>query len=179
MSTSRNVMLVVGGGLLAAWLAAAAGGAWSRSPRRGSESGPIGPTPPPGLLLNVSRLEPAGPSPRDSARGGRNLFRFRSSSPAGVSRQAAESIVSAFEAAAAAFLSPPPQPEWKLVGIAERVDGERRVRTAIVSGSRDVYLVTEGARVADEFEVVRIQADSVDLRRLSDGTALTLRLNVR
>jgi hypothetical protein len=182
MSTSRSVALVVGGGLLAAWLAATAGSAGHRAPVGLADPGPDGVTPRsvPFALRASTFVAPtaeawSGPAVR------RDLFRFGRVERRQPDRVAAAAVVSALAAAAAIEFSPPPprQPEWRLVGIAESGEGERRSRTAIISGAHDVYLVSDGARLAGEFEVTRIQSETIELRRLIDGSVLVLRLNPR
>ena len=51
------------------------------------------------------------------------------------------------------------------------------VRTAILSGLGDVFLVKAGEIVASRYEVVAVGADAVELRDL--GTGRTLRLGLR
>ena len=72
----------------------------------------------------------------------------------------------------------PEQPTFRitLAGIAEEtVDGEI-VRTAIVSTPLDVLLVKEGDQIADQYKVVKIGADVIELTRLDDGAVVRLAL---
>jgi hypothetical protein len=58
----------------------------------------------------------------------------------------------------------PAQPSFSLSGVAERQTPQGRVRTAIISGGGQLYLVTEGESVAGRYRVVTIDSDAVTLR---------------
>jgi hypothetical protein len=115
-----------------------------------------------------ARLRPTD-EPQEPAR---NLFQFstRSSRPA-------EALPVAIDAVSAPVAALPQLPSLTLVGIAtDSVAGEP-VRTAIISGLSEVFLVKEGETIASEYRVGAIGADGVDLTPLTgDGPAVTLRL---
>lgn len=170
---TRATLLVGGAGLLAAWLAAA-----SDDP----------PTPPPAVaspaLVRAEQLAfeiqaqaarlrarlAAAPRPAD---GGRNPFAVeeRPASPAPARVRAA--TIDEFPA----VVTVPEPPLLVLSGIAEDGEAGAPVRTAILSGLGDVFLVKAGETVASRFEVIAVGADTVELRDL--GTGRTLRLGLR
>jgi hypothetical protein len=179
MNPLRVTVWLVGGGLVAVWIASTAGGAR------------------PGPVSDLSRRAPAAASGQarllevETARLGtrrveagrqrtfnRDLFRFERSQP-DRAREAAPRVVEALSASAAGTFVPPPPAEWQLVGVAESRDGTGRVRTAVIRSATELLLVKEGAQVGGRYEVVRIQPESVELRRLTDGTSVTLALGVR
>lgn len=63
-----------------------------------------------------------------------------------------------------------------LSGIAEDRVGEQVVRTAVISTPTDVLLLKEGEQIGDQYKVDKIDAATIDLIRLSDGTSLRLAL---
>jgi hypothetical protein len=75
--------------------------------------------------------------------------------------------------APAATPAPPP---FKLAGIAEDPGANGPVRTAILSGGGQVYLVKEGENVTSRYRVTRIAADVVELTDVTDGTTRRLAL---
>ena len=108
-----------------------------------------------------ARLRPAD-QPQEPAR---NLFQF--TAPA--SRTAPGAPVLPLEPAAAP--APPPPPPFTLIGFAS----EGAVRTAIISGSADLFLAREGDSITAQYRVIRIDADGVELGALDGGTfTLTL-----
>jgi hypothetical protein len=102
----------------------------------------------------------------------RNPFQFRSR-PAPVMRPARVA-----EVVSPAISEPPapPRPELKLAGIAEDPSGGGPVRTAVISGMGQVFLVKEGDQVTARFRVARIAADAVELIDSSDGSSWRLAL---
>ena len=70
----------------------------------------------------------------------------------------------------------PLPPPVSLAGVASDPDGQRTVRTAILSSPAGVLLVHEGDEVLGQYRVGAIGEDSVELTRLSDGTALRITL---
>ena len=68
----------------------------------------------------------------------------------------------------------PPGPRVSIAGIAEEQRDGRLERTAILSSPMGVLLVHEGDTVLDDYRVGRIEAESVELVRLSDGTSTRL-----
>jgi hypothetical protein len=67
-----------------------------------------------------------------------------------------------------------PKPRLRLLGIAQDVRDGQPVRTAVIGGMNQVYLVGEGDQMALRFLVKRVGADSVDVEDMTDGTIETL-----
>ena len=105
----------------------------------------------------------------------RNLFRFGPNRP--VRSEAPEPIVSALPPPPPEILpqAPPPLP-ISLSGVASDSQGGGTVRTAILSSPGGVLLVKEGDEVLGQYRVGAVGEDSVELTRLSDGTALRIAL---
>ncbi|HEX4347433.1 MAG TPA: hypothetical protein VHZ73_07660 [Vicinamibacterales bacterium] len=164
MNITRVVVLGVGGGALAAWLASAA----TTSAR------PITLAPQPKaaameksgaeLASEIARLHdrlhPTS-SPVDPSR---NLFTFGASRAAHV---AAPAVAPAAEAAPAPPV--PVAPAIALLGIAE--DGG--VRTAILSVDDKVLLVKEGDHAGDAYTVLHIDPTAVELAGASSDSRST------
>ena len=70
----------------------------------------------------------------------------------------------------------PPPPPFKLIGVAEDAGPAGPVRTAIVSGPGQLFLVKEGQNVTLRYRVIKISADVVELQDLGDKTTLRLAL---
>ena len=73
----------------------------------------------------------------------------------------------------------PPQeapPAFRLIGVAEDETADGVVRTAILSGLGDVFLVKAGDTVGGRFRVDQVSADAVQLTSLSTSAASTLAL---
>jgi hypothetical protein len=64
----------------------------------------------------------------------------------------------------------------KLEGLAEDHGDQGPVRTAIISGFGDIFLVKEGESVTLRYRVAKISADAVELTDLTDNTPLRLAL---
>lgn len=175
MSTARVVTLVVGGCLVAVWLAASAG-AWLVG-RAGSAARPESvagsPPAPSAAATGGLAVRPFGaPTPGPARRPGRNLFEIRerahrSAEPA---RRPQDVFVPP------ATLEPAPAPTVTLIGVATSGEGDAVVRTAVVSGTGQLWLAREGAVVAGRYRVERVGADEVDLRDTVLNTRHTLRL---
>ena len=166
MNVKRIAMLSAGGALLAAMIASA------------TTSGVRRPAPvviPPNttaielqgaeLAAEVARLRARlrpTDQPQDPAR---NLFQFG----ARAARTAPAAPVLPLESVAAP--APPPPPPFTLIGFAS----EGAVRTAIISGSGDLFLAREGDSITSQYRVIRIDADGVELGAL-DGRTVTLTL---
>ena len=103
---------------------------------------------------------------RDAAQPGRNLFAFRVARgrAAGADRRAAA------PALVEAPPLPPPPPPLKLAGIAEDAGADGPVRTAIISGDGQLFMVKEGESVTPRYRVAKISADVVELIDLDDST---------
>jgi hypothetical protein len=68
------------------------------------------------------------------------------------------------------------RPVFTLVGLAEDAGVDGPIRTAIISGAGDLFLVKEGEAVTSQYRVVKITADVVELGDVTDGTTLRLAL---
>jgi len=107
----------------------------------------------------------------------RNPFRFESRT-----RHSAEHVVRTAapqsrqgpgdDAAAA----PVVRPELRLIGMAEDTTNGETLRTAVVAGLNQVYLVHEGEQIAMRFLVKRIGVDAIEIEDLADSTPLRLGL---
>ncbi len=64
----------------------------------------------------------------------------------------------------------------QLVGIAEDAGADGPVRTAILSGSGELFVVKEGDAVTARYRVEAITSDGADLRGIDDGRVLHLDL---
>ncbi len=163
--TTIKTLWFAGGGLLATWFA-------------------VTPTQPPSARLTANattRAAEMGKPPFDelTAQGGRlrqhletmpsklstrNPFRFGGKPVAAPS--AAKPVV---EAQPAAVAPQPQQPTWRLSGIAEQRVDKTTVRTAVITGEGQLYLVREGDAVAGRYRVSTIDSDAVTLRDDSGG----------
>jgi hypothetical protein len=108
-----------------------------------------------------ARLRPTD-QPQEPAR---NLFQFSGRA----SRSAPAAPAASLEPEA--VLAPPPPPPFTLIGFAS----EGAVRTAIISGSGDLFLAREGDSITAQYRVIRIDADGVELGA-RDGRTITLTL---
>jgi hypothetical protein len=70
----------------------------------------------------------------------------------------------------------PPGPRISVAGIAEEQRDGRIERTAILSSPMGVLLVHEGETILDYYRVGTIEAETIELVRLSDGTSTRLTL---
>lgn len=103
----------------------------------------------------------------------RDLFRFTTRAPR---RPAAAPVVAAAEVAAVV----PPQPvrpALTLIGVAEDVTPDGVVRTAIVSGLGDVFLVKAGDTIRLQYRVEQVSADAVQV--VDTATAATTTFALR
>jgi hypothetical protein len=66
------------------------------------------------------------------------------------------------------------KPRLQLLGIAQDVRDGRPVRTAVIGGMNQVYLVGEGDQMALRFLVKRVGVDSVEVEDMTDGSVVTL-----
>jgi len=176
MNLKRTTIIFVGGAALAAWLSAAI--APSRPPMT-----PVAIAPAPidasgaELAIEIARLRERlrpTPAPRDPTR---NPFLFKAPrrGAASVNPAAASPEITATIAGGQNL------PRLTLSGIAEDPvpGGTALVRTAIISGSGQLFLAKESDVVSDggeSFTVTAIFADSVELTSLRDGTARRLTL---
>ena len=171
MNVKRTVMIGAAGGAVAVWIAAAAT----------SNTRPVAPVVPvktnvvdrsgAELAVEVRRLHERL-RPNDTPLHSRDLFRYvakplRPASPA----VAAPEAPPAEQPPAAVTVAP-----LKLEGLAEDHGDQGAVRTAIISGFGDIFLVKEGDNVTLRYRVARISPDAVELTDLTDNTPLRLAL---
>jgi hypothetical protein len=65
----------------------------------------------------------------------------------------------------------PPQPSLKLSGIAEDIGADGKpLRTAIISGEGQLFMVREGESVSARYTVTKISEDVVELLDLATNT---------
>ena len=171
MNVKRTATIGVAGGALAVWLVAAAtsGNRDSAEPlilksspidSRGAE-----------LASEIERLHERLRPSATLPQAGRDLFSFVSSAP----RPAARAEIPQPAQIEAPAPRPAP-PAVKLSGIAEDATPNGSVRTAIISGFGEVFLVKEGETVAARYRVVKVSSDVVELADLTDGTTVRLAL---
>ena len=171
MKVKRAATIVVVGGALAAWLAAAA------------TSGNRGVAPP--LVVETPAVDAHGAElaaevarlhdrlrPDATPKHTRNLFAFAIQKP----RPAV--VVAPPAPAPTEEPRPPvaPPPPLKLVGVAEDAGPNGPERTAIISGLGQLFLVKEGENVTVRYRVAKVSADVVELADADDGTTLRLAL---
>ena len=172
MNFKRTATIAVVGGALIAWLAAAATSnrEIARAPvvvtlpidTRGAE-----------LANEISRLHERLRPDAPPVEPGRNLFAFRA-----VPVHMPPPAPAAAPMAALSEATPQPlaQPALKLAGIAEDAGPDGPVRTAIISGEGQLFLVKEGESVTARYHVVKISADVVELSDNADHTTRRLAL---
>jgi hypothetical protein len=173
MNVKRTLVIGVMGGALAVWLAAAATST-SRSttpvamPRTGviDASGAQ-------LAAEVARLHERM-RPTDTPLQTRDLFRY-ARRPSGVRRLAPE-IPAPVPVPEARPDASPAAAQLKLVGIAEDVGDSGPIRTAVVSGFGELFLVKEGEAVTLRYRVSRISSEAVELIDVTDNTTVRLAL---
>ena len=172
MTAKRTATIVVVGGALAAWLAAAAtSGNRERIPPIVERVRPVdlrGDV----LAGEIKRLhERLRPNVLPS-QPGRNLFTF--TAPRAEPAPLVVAPVPVPEAAPAppAFLPPP----LKLVGLAEDAGPAGPVRTAIISAPGQLFLVKEGDVIPPRYRVLKVSPEVVELVDEQLGTPLRLAL---
>jgi len=117
------------------------------------------------LANEISRLrgrprfvaEPQPPS--------RNLFRFATSPPTDAAPPLSEASAPTDRERHAA----PPPPAWRLIGLAQDEGPEGPVRTAIISGGDELFIVKEGDPVTAGYHVSRISEEVVELVGADDA----------
>ncbi|PYR61017.1 MAG: hypothetical protein DMF91_10840 [Acidobacteria bacterium] len=172
MNLKRTATIVVVGGALAAWLAAAMTSDQRDLTSRPAERNAAADARSETLAAEVARLhERLRPTaePREPAR---NLFQFTAIRP----RPAPPAPKAALTEATPVVPVAPPPPPFKLIGVAEDAGPAGPVRTAIVSGPGQLFLVKEGQNVTLRYRVIKISADVVELQDLGDKTTLRLAL---
>jgi hypothetical protein len=170
MNLKRTATIVVGGAAIGAWLAGAATTNHGMPPviiqtpaidLRGEA-----------LANEIARLqERLRPTPQPW-QPGRNLFAFRARS----APPRAAAVVEQPPAMALALPAAPAMPSFKLAGIAEDESADGPVRTAIISGEGQLFLVKEGDEVTPRYRVAKISADVVELTDVGDNTIRRLAL---
>jgi len=172
MNLKRTTTIVVVGAAIGAWLAGAA-----------TTNRPILPAPidrPAPIELRGAelaseiarlqeRLRPTS-SPRQP---GRNLFVYRAPAPHAPQPAVAPAPV-ALPTPAAPLT--PALPSLKLAGIAEDEGADGPIRTAIISGEGQLYMVKEGEAVTPRYRVTKIAAEVVELVDVGDNTIRRLAL---
>lgn len=173
MDLRRVVWFGVSALALASWMASA------------STSGgrpPIAPLPPvkpaaidrsmAALQSEIGRLhERLGPTAAPTRT--RDLFRFTTRAPR---RPVIAPVVAVADAEAVVPLQPV-RPALTLIGVAEDVTPDGVVRTAIVSGLGDVFLVKTGDSIRLQYRVEQVSADAVQV--VDTVTAATTTLALR
>jgi hypothetical protein len=173
MNLKRTTTIVLAGAAIGAWLAGAA---------TSNHTIPATPIDRPAaiemrgaeLAREIARLQerlrPTS-SPRLPAR---NLFAFRAGAPRAPQPAFASAPQPAISEAAAPSM--PALPSLKLVGIAEDTDADIAIRTAIISGEGQLYMVKEGEIVTTRYRVTTITPDVVELVDLIDNSIRRLAL---
>jgi hypothetical protein len=174
--TWKSTALVSGATLLAGWLASERPAPpVPTTPRSAAARSPRTPAAESDIERQATRLQGRVQHVTEFAQPDRNLFQFRASAPA---RTAAASTAAAAAAAppppppAAPVLPPPPR--LSLSGIATNPEGDKTVRTAVLSSPGGVLLVHEGDDVLGQYRVESISDDAVQLTRTLDGSPLRL-----
>lgn len=173
MNLKRTATVVVVGGALAAWLAAAAtsGGNRERTVPVVERALPIDARGD-ALAAEIKRLhERLRPSALPS-QPGRNLFTFTGPPPRPAPSVAAPSALT--EPIPVMPAAPPPP--FKLIGVAEDAGPDGPVRTAIVSAPGQLFLVKEGQHVTERYLVAKVSTEVIELTDVNSGRTLRLAL---
>ena len=102
----------------------------------------------------------------------RDLFRFAGRPPRPQAPQPEVVSALAVEEPAPA----PARPSLQLIGVAEDESAEGTVRTAIVSGLGDLFLVKAGDTLGNQYRVDHVSTDAVQLTDTSTSITTTLAL---
>jgi hypothetical protein len=170
MKLKRTAVVLVAGAALAAWLAAAA---TSGNRRNLDPASIVVPSPVDsrgaGLASEIEQLHARLRPTTVPNQPGRNLFAFGLPKPrpaVPVARPTHPDDVGV----------EPPRPPLRLSGLAEDATPSGTVRTAVISGLGQLFLVREGEDIVERYRVVRISSDVVELTDLSDGSTFRLAL---
>jgi hypothetical protein len=171
MNLRRTTTIVLAGAAIGAWLAGAA---------TSNHRIPAMPIDQPGaielrgaeLASEIARLQERLRPTSTPRQPGRNLFAFRAGAP----RAPQPPLASAPPVLAEATPSTPALPSLKLAGIAEDTEADSPIRTAIISGEGQLYMVKEGESVTPRYRVAKISADVVELVDLLDNSVRRLAL---
>src|SRR5947207_2449334 len=157
MNIRRAVMIGVAGGAIAVWIAAAATSntrtvplVVEQKPTSVDRSGAQ-------LAVEVARLHERL-RPTDTPIQSRNLFRY--AAPSGV--RSASSTAPVTPSPVVQALPPATVSPLKLEGLAEDKGDQGPVRTAIISGFGEIFLVKEGDSVTLRYRVARISSEAVE-----------------
>src|SRR5258707_5048927 len=170
MNLKRTATIAVIGGALVAWLAGAARSKRAALPPIVVRSAPIearGAE----LATEIARLHERLRPTAMPRQPGRNLFTFHTA-PVAV----APHVALPPRAALVELPAPLTQPALKLAGIAEDAGADGPVRTAIISGEGQLFMVKVGEQVTSRYKVAKISADVVELMDLGDQTVRRLAL---
>jgi hypothetical protein len=121
--------------------------------------------------MGLAAIEPPPPPTLSPQR--RNLFRLREQPLVPAPAPARALATAAPDGPVDPTPAPPP---LTLAGIGESQQGDRAVRTAVISGAGELWLAAEGTVVAGRFRVDRIDNDAVVLVDTASGQRQTLRL---
>jgi len=172
MNVKRAVMIGAAGGAVAVWIAAAATSTSrqvvpvvSTKPTVVDKSGAA-------LAVEVRRLHERL-RPSDTPLHSRDLFQYAGRSAGAASSRPASAPVAVPPPAQAA---PEVVAPLKLEGLAEDQSPSGPVRTAIISGFGEIFLVKEGDPVTLRYRVTKISAEAVELTDPSTNTTLLLAL---
>jgi hypothetical protein len=171
MNLKRTATIVAIGGALLAWLAGAATSNRQIALAPISRSAPIearGAE----LAMEVARLHERLRPTATPRQPGRNLFAFH----AAVVRSTPALAAAPRPALVEAPPAPLAAPALKLVGIAEDIGPDAPVRTAIISGEGQLFMVRQGESVTPRYTVNRISEDVVELTDVRDNTVRRLAL---
>jgi hypothetical protein len=172
MNVKRAVMIGAAGAAVAVWIAAAATSntrqivpVVSTKPTVVDKSGAA-------LAVEVRRLHERL-RPSDAPLHSRDLFQYAARTGPGANGRPAAAPVAAPapEQAAPEVVAP-----LKLEGLAEDQGAAGAVRTAIISGFGEIFLVKEGDNVTLRYRVAKISSEAVELTDLSTNTPLLLAL---
>ena len=176
MTYRRAVALVLAVVAVATWLAITAGRGVApverSAPRPVVISSPLDPA-----IRSVQgqagRLRAYLASAPPLAPAARNPFRFRERPEARPQVHPAPALSTAAASVLAALTA---RPELVLSGLAEDPSPSGPIRTAIISGLGQLFLVKEGEEFGGRFQVVRIGTNAVQVLDRSDGSTFTLAL---
>ena len=168
MTRTRMAARIAGGGLLVAWLAAAASVPLPQAPAAPAPA-PVPDREFAAIEIQTRELRSRVESPSRPNPSSRNPFRFAARRPAVPVRAPARST--------AAPAAPSGVAQLALVGIAEQETGDGAVRTAVISSPDGLFLAREGEPVTERYRVTRIGADAVELGDTATGG--TIRLGLR
>jgi len=172
MNLKRTATIGVVGGALAAWLASAATSNRPLPPPSITRTPPIdlrGAE----LADEIARLRERLRPTTTPNQPGRNLFTFRAarSRPAAAAAEPAHAAAITEAPVARPALSP-----LKLAGIAEDPGPDGPIRTAIISGDGQLFMVKEGDAVTLRYRVAKISTEVVELTDLTDNSVRRLAL---